>query len=121
MKAKILTILVGILIGAISYGFQPSENMISFGNTTIYIWGLGTFMGSLLLSFLLNIKAYEIALWISLGVLVGLMFKISYDMTFLAVSHNLLGIEVIICAFFTFPSSFAGAYLAPLFKKKTAS
>lgn len=119
-KVTILITLVGILIGAISYWFQPYNQLNVFGVKTRVIWSLGAFFGSLLLYTLLNEKALKIALLVSLGVILAIIFRIIYDTVFWnSTSHNLAPFEVIGCGMVTIPSAFAGAYLAVLIKKIT--
>jgi len=119
-KVTIWIILVGILIGAISYWFQPYNQLSIFSVNIWLIWSLGAFFGSLLLYTLLNEKALNIALLVSLGVILAIIFRIIYDTVFWdATSHNLAPFEVIGCGMVTIPSAFAGAYLTVLIKKIT--
>jgi len=119
-KITILLILIGILIGAISYWFQPYNQLNVFGVHTRLIWSLGAFFGSLLLYILVDEKPFKIALLISLGVMLAIIFRIIYDTIFWdSTSHNLAPFEVIVCGMVTIPSAFAGSYLVVLIKKIT--
>jgi uncharacterized membrane protein YccC len=117
-KARIGATLVGLIIGGISYWFQP-YNQIQILNSNIpLVWSLGAFFGSLLLMIYFNEKPPKIALLISLGVALAVLARIIYDTIFWdATSHNLAPFEIILCGIITIPSAFMGVYLALLMKK----
>jgi len=109
-KVFIVTTLIGLIIGGISYWILPSEWLVL---------GLGSFFGSLLLVIYFNEKPPKIALLVFLGIVLALYTKAHFDMDSFGEyhSHNLLPFEFIICAIVTIPIAFAGAYMG-LFSKK---
>ena len=117
-KARIGATLVGLIIGGISYWFQPYNQIQILGSNIPLVWSLGAFFGSLLLMIYFNEKPPKIALLISLGVALAVLARIIYDTTFWdATSHNLAPFEIILCGIITIPSAFMGVYLALLMKK----
>ena len=117
-KARIGATLVGLIIGGISYWFQPYNQIQILGSNIPLVWSLGAFFGSLLLMIYFNEKPPKIALLISLGVALAVLARIIYDTIFWdATSHNLAPFEIILCGIITIPSAFMGVYLALLMKK----
>lgn len=117
-KVSIGITLVGLIIGGISYWFQPYGQLQIIGSFIPVIWSLGAFLGSLILMIVLNKKPPKIALLISLGVMLAILARIIYDTTFWdSTSHNLAPFEIIICGFVTIPSAFVGVFVPILLKK----
>ncbi|WP_370479644.1 hypothetical protein [Tamlana flava] len=117
-KFRIWTIAVGIIIGGISYWFQPYNQLYTDVSQIKLIWSLGTFIEALLLAFILNEKPFIIAVFVFLGVIFAVIARIFYDITFMdKTSHNLFPFDIVLCGIITFPSAFAGVYLAVLVKK----
>jgi hypothetical protein len=117
-KVKIWVTLVGILIGAISYWRIPygEVNLLE-----IQIWllvGSGTLIGSLFSTLYFNQKPSKIGLLITLGVVLSVIIRIIYDVTFWdSTSHNLAPFEVIFSVLQSLPMAFIGAYLAKIIQK----
>ena len=119
MKAKvnILIIVVGILIGAIAYWFQPADQL-NEGFYVVSVWSIGAFLGALFLMILLNKKPYLISLFLTLGVEFALLARIIYDDATLDIAyHNLAPFDIIFCALIVFPCAFIGSFLVLLIKK----
>ena len=111
-------IVVGILIGAISYWRIPYEEMNLLDIQLWLLVGLGTLIGSLLLTLYFNQKPSKVALLITFGVVLSVIIRIIYDVTFWdSTSHNLAPFEVVIGGFQSFPMAFLGAYIAKIIKK----
>ncbi len=89
---------------------------ISIFRFALILMGLGTFLGSLILVLLLNVKPWGIALLISPGVIIGFMCY----MVFHVGLYNLDGIDTIIILIMLAPLTvflaFVGSYLAQLTK-----
>ena len=119
MKTAILIVLVGLILGGISYWIQPySQIKILESNFIRIMWSAGPFFGALLLMFFLKEKPWRLALLISCGFLLAVFVRIVYDIIFIdPTHHNLAPFEIIICGIFVLPCSFAGAYLSVLIKK----
>ena len=118
-KTVILVILVGLILGGISYWTQSYGQIEILENNFIQImWSAGPFIGTLLLMFLLKEKPWRPALLISCGFILAAVVRIVYDIIFIdPAHHNLAPFEIIICGIFVLPCSFAGAYLSLLIKK----
>ena len=111
-KIKIWVTLVGIIIGGISYWPLPYEDL---NLLEIKIWllvGSGALIGSLFSTLYFSQKPSKIALLVSLGVILSIIIRIVYDVTFWDKrSHNLAPFEVILSGVQSLPMAFAGAYL----------
>lgn len=109
-------ILIGVIIGAISYWFNPYNDLYFLG---IHIWilmGVGAFLGAILSRLLFLTKTSKCALFLTLGILISVLLRIIYDITFWdPTSHNLAPFEIIIAALITLPASFLGSFLAKAF------
>jgi len=117
-KVNIWVTLVGILIGAISYWRIPYGEM---NLLEINIWlfvGSGTLVGSLFSTLFFNQKPWKVGLLITLGVILAVIIRIIYDVTFWdSTSHNLAPFEVIFSGLQSVPMAFVGAYLAKIIQK----
>lgn len=109
-------ILIGVIIGAISYWFNSYNDLYFLG---IHIWilmGVGAFLGAILSRLLFLTKTSKSALFLTLGILISVLLRIIYDITFWdPTSHNLAPFEIIIAALITLPASFLGSFLAKAF------
>ncbi|MBT8393953.1 MAG: hypothetical protein HKO81_06875 [Flavobacteriaceae bacterium] len=115
MKNKVIfwVTLIGILIGAISYWRIPYDEMnLSEINLWLFV-GAGTLIGSLFSTLLFNLKPWKVGLLITLGVILAVIIRIIYDVTFFdSTSHNLAPFEVIFSGLQSLPTALIGAYLA---------
>ncbi len=118
MKNKIvnLVILIGIIVGGLSYWFIPYGEMNLLGVHIYILMASGAFLGSLILNLLLNEKPWNIALLITAGVLVAVVCRIAFDIIKDSSTHNLFPFEIIAVLFITVPSAFIGSYLSQLIK-----
>jgi hypothetical protein len=117
-KEGILSTLIGLLIGGLAYWFQPYNQTSVFGVNMWLILSLGVFIASLFLIFALKVKPINIALPLSLGVIIAVLARIIYDTTFWdATSHNLAPFEILFATLIAFPSSFIGVFLGHFIKK----
>lgn len=91
----------------------------------VHIWlilSIGTFLVSIMLKLYLQEKPLKIALMVSLGVVLALLARIFYDVTFWdSTSHNLACTEIILSGIEAVLSALAGVYLGVLLKKVFAS
>ena len=117
-KTKYISIIVGFIIGAITYWFHPYSQLKILTSSIPYFWSFGAFFGSIILILLFQEKPPKIALLISFGVVLAVLLRIVYDITFWdKTSHNLAPFEIIFCGIITIPSAFIGAYAAYFIKK----
>ncbi|WP_297338106.1 hypothetical protein [Algoriphagus sp.] len=118
-KAKITSLLSGIGVGALSYWFQPYNSTLVFGVSSFLIQSMGTFLVAFILLSFLKEKPSKIALFTTLGVLLGVFLRIFYDITFWdSTSHNLFPFELLLVGLLVLPSALLGAYLGFLVFQK---
>lgn len=112
-KANIWITLVGILVGAISYWRIPYSEM-NFLEINLWLFvGSGALIGALFSTLSFRQKPWKVGLFIMLGVILSLIIRIIFDITFWdSTSHNLAPFEVIFGGFQSFPMAFVGAYVA---------
>lgn len=109
---KLSPLLIGLVIGAITYWFQPYNQTELAGMSLWLILGALAFMAALIYSFLNEPKALRLAFFLSLGVLLGNLIRIIYDIQFWdPSSHNLAPFELILAFVCSFPSALIGAYI----------
>ena len=113
-KINILIIVVGIIAGGLSYWFNPYDEMSLLGISIYKLMGAGAFLGSLILTLILNEKPWKIAILITTGIIIGIMCRIIFDGIIDSSTHNLLPFEIIIALFISVPSAFIGSYLSQL-------
>ncbi|WP_430927594.1 hypothetical protein [Polaribacter marinivivus] len=109
---KIITsIIVGFLIGALSYWFNPYNEMYVAGINIYKILGFGSFISSILLTYFLKEKFYRTALFMTLGVFFAVFSRIVYDIKIDGSSHNLFPFEIIFTSIITIVAAIVGGYL----------
>jgi len=118
MKTKliILIILLGLIIGGISYWFQPYNQMQLIGGFIMIMRCTGFFLGALILMLFIKKEPFLISLFFTFGIMLAYFARFFYDVTFWdSTSHSLAGIEVIVVQFLTIPFVFAGSFFASTF------
>ena len=113
--------LIGIISGVLPYWFNAYNNqsmVLGFRSFqfVVMLMGAGAFLGSLILTLILNEKPSKIALLITAGVIIGIMCRIVFDVVNDLSTHNLFPIEIIMALVIIVPSAFIGSYLSQLFK-----
>jgi hypothetical protein len=108
-------ILLGIVVGGFSYWFNAYNQLFVAGINIYHIMGIGAFLGSIIMSYSLSMKPSKIALSMSIGIIIAILVRIFFDVTFIdSTSHNLAPFEIIIAACIVFPSAFVGSLLSKL-------
>jgi hypothetical protein len=117
-KIKMVIILVGILIGAISYWRIPYADLdYSYINIWLFV-GAGSFFGSFFSTLFFREKPWQVALFITLGVVLAVLIRIVYDVTFWdSTSHNLAPFEMVYSVLQALPMAMVGAYGAKIISK----
>ncbi|WP_228850494.1 hypothetical protein [Aegicerativicinus sediminis] len=111
-KVKFLITLIGFLIGAVSYWRTPYKELNLLDTQMWILFVFGTLIGSFILNLYLNNKPIKVAILISLGVVLSVIFRILYEITFMDTSsHNLAPFEILVSVIQTLPMSLLGAYL----------
>ena len=109
--------LIGIINGVLPYWFSAYNNhsmVLGFRSFqfAVMLMGSGAFLGSLILTLILNEKPWKIVLLINAGIIMGIMCGVFTD----GESHTLFPFEIIMALFITIPSAFIGSYLSVLIK-----
>ena len=113
-----ITFFVGLIIGGLAYWFQPYNQTSVLGINMWLIMGIGALVGSLLLNIASIAKPHVIALLVSLGVVLAVLFRIIYDTIFWdPTSHNLAPFELLLASAVTIPSAFIGILFGVFLKK----
>jgi hypothetical protein len=117
-KETIWALVVGVIIGGISYWFNP-YNVMEIGGISIYmIMSVGSFFGAVGLAFRFKQDAFKIARALTSGVLISVVLRVLYDTTFIdASSHNLVPFELIMAGFVAFTCSIIGAFITSKLKR----
>jgi len=117
-KTGILILLAGVMAGGISFWFNPYNEM-TLGGVHIYtILAVGIFVISLILPLVVKEKPMKIVLWIYAGIMISLLLRAIFDITFIdRASHNLAPFEFILSSLVAFPAAFAGAYAGRVIRR----
>ena len=111
-KVKFLITLIGFLIGGVSYWRTPYNELNLLDTQMWILFVFGTLIGSFIVNLYLNNKPIKVAILISLGVVLSVIFRILYEITFMDTSsHNLAPFEILVSVIQTLPMSLLGAYL----------
>lgn len=110
-KKILLTIAFGFLVGAIGYWTADFSEEGEFARVIYSILGPGAFICSVV-SFALR-KRFPgfIALQVSLGVMLGMLSKIIYDIVLDSSSHEMLPFELLLGLVIVVPAAFFGSLL----------
>lgn len=110
-KKHLPTIAIGFVIGAIGYWTADFSEDGEFARVIYSILGPGAFICSVA-SFALRKKSPGfIALMVSLGVLLGMLSKIFYDILQDSSSHDMLPFELLLGLVIVLPAAFFGSFL----------
>lgn len=110
-KRHLPTIAIGFVVGAIGYWTADFSVDGEFSRVIYSILGPGAFICSVI-SFLLRKKSPGfIALLVSLGIMLGMLSKIFYDIFRDPSSHNLFPFELLLGLVIVLPAAFLGSYL----------
>jgi len=112
------SLIFGLICGAISYWFQPYNERKVLGIALFLLLGLLTFVASLPAVFVTRGVWFQIPLFLCAGVIISVMGRILYDVTFVdKTHHNLWPFEVLFVLGIILPASFVGVFMASLLKK----
>lgn len=120
-KGKLWTIIAGIFIGGLTYWRIPYAEMNMIDLNYWLLIGVGAIIGACLSTIFFHQKPFSAGLFITLGVVLSVLFRIIYDTVFWdASSHSLAGIEVVIACLQSLPPALIGAYAGVIFKKSSS-
>ena len=124
LTSKTRIVLLGAAVGFIAYSFVKYEGKTFLGVPAAQFSWILLSLGALVVSFLIQIymqwSASKTALLTYLGLILGVIAVIFYDVIFLNLDHNLAPIEIIFISIIVLPSAFLGAFSSKLilyFKK----
>lgn len=110
-KKHLPSIALGFVVGAVGYWTADFSVEGEFSKVIYSILGPGAFICSVI-SFSLRKKSPGfIALLISLGILLGMLSKIFYDIARDSSSHNMLPFELLLGLVIVLPAAFLGSFL----------
>lgn len=110
-KKHLPSILLGFVVGALGYWTADFSEEGEFSRVIYSILGPGAFICSVI-SFSLRKKSPGfIALLISLGIMLGMLSKILYDVFRDSSSHDMLPFELLLGLVIVLPAAFLGSFL----------
>ncbi len=110
-KKHLPTIAIGFAVGAIGYWTADFSEDGEFSRVIYSILGPGAFICSVI-SFSLRKKSPGfIALLVSLGVMLGMLSRILFDILIDPSSHNLFPIELMLGLVIVLPAAFFGSFI----------
>jgi hypothetical protein len=104
-------IALGIFVGALGYWTADFSIDGEFSRVIYSILGPGAFICSVISVFVRQKSPGFIALMISLGVMLGMLSKILYDIIRDSSSHDMLPFELLLGLVIVFPAAFLGSFL----------
>lgn len=110
-KKNLIIIAIGFLIGSIGYWIADFSDDRALFKTISTIIGPGTFIGVIISTIYRKKKPILNALMISLGVLLGMLSRIFWDIIQDPKSHNLFPFELLIGLVIVLPVAFLGSFL----------
>lgn len=118
MKNKIATVILGFLVGSITFPFE--DFLESFLGLNVYLLlAIGALVSSLGLQIWTKKQILPQTLFLWGGAEAAILLRALFDLIFVDEdSHNLLGLEIILTSIYVFPAALAGATLGWLFRHK---
>lgn len=102
---------LGFFVGALGYWTADFSYDGEFSRVIYSILGPGAFICAVISVFLRKKSPVFIALMISLGVMLGMLSKIFYDIIRDSSSHDLLPFELLLGLVIVIPAAFLGSFL----------
>ena len=110
-KRHFLTIALGFVVGAIGYWTADFTVEGDFSKVIYSILGPGAFISSAFSFFLRKKSPGFIALLVSLGIMLGMLSKIFYDIFRDPTSDNLFPFELLLGLVIVLPAASLGSYI----------
>lgn len=115
---KIWSLVLGIISGALSYWFNPYNDMYVEGLNIYVILGITVFVSALSLGFLYKKSNLLSPVLICVGVVVAAMARILDDTRIDPTDHNLFPFEILTLLIVAVPLAFFGWWLGNFINKK---
>lgn len=113
-KVKFGALILGLMAGALSTWFQPYNQLEIYGVDYRILMALASLVLSFSYRRWTTAGTFTTGLFLALGIILALVLRISVDVLFRSVAHELWSLEIAIFTVIAFPSAFIGAYLAEL-------
>jgi hypothetical protein len=104
-------IALGFVVGAVGYWTADFSIEGEFSRVIYSILGPGAFICAVISVFVRKKSPGFISLLVSLGVMLGMLSKIVYDIIRDSSSHNLLPFELLLGLVIVLPAAFLGSFL----------
>lgn len=112
------SLIFGLICGAIPHWFKPYNERTFTGIDLFLLMGVLTFVAPLLAVFVTRGVWIRIPFILCIGVLISVMGRIFYDVTFNdKTHHHLWPFEILVVLGIILPASFASAFIAFLLQK----
>ena len=110
-KKNIVIAAIGFLVGIIGYWTIDFSDDRALFNTVFRIMGPGAFLGAIISSFYRKKSPFSNSLMISLGVILGMLSRILWDIFQDPSSYNRFPFELMISLAIVLPAAFLGVFL----------
>ena len=110
-KKNLVIIAIGSLVGILGYWTLDFSEDRALYNTFFRIMGPGAFFGAMLSAFYRKKSPFFNALMISLGVLLGMLSRILWEIILDPTSHELFPFELMSGLVIVVPAAFFGSFL----------
>ena len=106
------TALTGLICGALSYWFNPYNNLYFLGIPIYYIMGISSFISVIGLGLKFKNYIFSIPIYFCIAFIIAAMMRIIYDTTIIdPTHHNLFPFEIGLILIVIVPSSLLGSIL----------
>lgn len=117
-KSTWTSLIIGVLCGGLSYWFQPYGDRFVLGINIYLLLGILTFTGALLTGLAFKKPGGHIPFFLCAGVLMAVMGRVFYDITFIdKTHHNLWPLEILFVLGVVVPATLAATALVYLILK----
>lgn len=113
-RVKFGALLLGLMAGALSTWFQPYNQLEIEGIDYRAIMAVTALVLSFCYRMWTTASTFTTGLYLAVGILLALVLRISADVFFWSIEHDLWPMEIAIFTVIALPSAFIGAYLAEL-------
>ena len=116
-KNKVVSLVLGMLCGALSYWFNEYNEAYVMGLNIYLILGVSVFVSALGLCLFTNKSTFLSPLLICAGVVVSAMARIFDDIRIDPTDHNMFPFEILFLLVVALPLAFLGHWLGSLARK----
>lgn len=111
-KAYLVSIVLGLICGALSYWFNPYNDLYLLGIHIYYIMGISSFVSVIGLGLKYKNHLFVIPIFYAIGFIIAAILRVIYDTTIIdPTHHNLFPFEIAIILMIIVPTSILGILL----------